>query len=324
MPRPSDSGVPEGETPVNTDCDSSDAISPGARARLRYVLITPARNEARFIEQTILSVVSQTVMPTRWVIVSDGSTDGTDAIVDRYASTHDWITLVRTPEHAERNFAGKVRAFNAGYALLHDLGYDVIGNLDADITFDESYFEFLLDRFAIDPRLGVAGTPFREGSHQYDYRFTNIEHVSGACQMFRRACFEEVGGYEPVKGGGVDWIAVTTARMKGWRTRTFCDKVCNHHRPIGTAQSSELTARFRQGAKDYALGGHPLWEIFRSVYQMKCRPFISGGASLLAGYAWAAVSGNERTAGPELMRFHRGEQLSRLKSVLQLQRHTVA
>lgn len=294
------------------------------RAGLRYVVITPARNEARLIEETIRSVVAQTVLPQRYVVVSDGSTDGTDDIVRRYAASHPWIVLVRTPEHAQRNFAGKVRAFDAGYATLGDLPYDIIGNLDADITFDPHYFEFLLARFSEDARLGVAGTPFREGDHQYDYRFTNIEHVSGACQLFRRACYEEIGGYKPVKGGGIDWMAVTSARMRGWRTRTFTEQVCHHHRAIGTAQSSELAARLRQGRKDYALGGHPLWQVFRSVYQMKSRPVVAGGACLLAGYTWAWITRVERSAGAELIDFHRREQLSRLRAALRLKPRHVA
>ena len=141
----------------------------------RYVLITPARNEALLIEQTILAVVAQTVRPVKWVIVSAGSTDATDEIVARHARQHDWIQLLRTPEGTPRDFAGKVRAFNAGRAGLLDVSFDVIGSLDADITFDAVYFEFLLTRFAQEAQLGVAGTPFREGTHQYDYRYTNIE-----------------------------------------------------------------------------------------------------------------------------------------------------
>src|ERR1700674_2023700 len=122
-----------------------------------YVLITPARNEAAFIELTIKSVVGQTFRPAKWAIVSDGSTDGTDDIVNKYAAEHAWIELVRMPERKERNFAGKAYAFNAGYAKLKELDYDVIGNLDADITFDEEYFEFLIQKFAENPQLGVAG-----------------------------------------------------------------------------------------------------------------------------------------------------------------------
>src|SRR5271157_5677714 len=145
-----------------------------------YVLITPARNEAEFIEKTIQSVISQTILPLRWVIVSDGSTDGTDDIVTKYAADQPWIELVRMPERRERHFVGKVHAFNAGFARVKDLSYDVIGNLDADITFDDRYFDFLLNKFAENPCLGVAGTPFEEESGHYDYRFTSITHVSGA------------------------------------------------------------------------------------------------------------------------------------------------
>src|ERR1035441_7778521 len=103
---------------------------------LTYVLITPARNEADFVELTLKSVVSQTVRPLKWVIVSDGSTDGMDEIVSRYAAEQPWIELVRMPERRERHFAGKVNAFNAGYARVKDLSYAIIGNLDADVSFD--------------------------------------------------------------------------------------------------------------------------------------------------------------------------------------------
>lgn len=219
-----------------------------------YVLITPARNEAAYIERTIKSMVSQTVLPLKWVIVSDGSTDGTDDIVKSYAARHKWIEMVRTPERKERHFAGKVFAFDAGYERVKDLKFDVIGNLDADISFDEDYFSFILSKMGKNPELGVAGTPFRDGTVQYDYRFASTEHVSGACQLFRRECFEEIGGYIPIKGGGVDWTAVTTARMKGWRTRTFTEKTYSHHRNSGTGQSTLLASRFRFGKQDYYLG----------------------------------------------------------------------
>src|SRR5438552_8663273 len=180
----------------------------------RYVLITPARNEAAFIELTIRSVVAQTVKPLKWVIVSDGSTDGTDDIAKNYAAENSWIELVRMPERQERHFAGKVHAFNAGYDRVRDIPYDFIGSLDADITFEQDYFELLLEKLTENPRLGLAGTPFKEGAVSYDYRFVSIEHVSGACQLFRRECFEEIGGYVAVKGGGIDHIAVLNARMK--------------------------------------------------------------------------------------------------------------
>jgi hypothetical protein len=197
---------------------------------------------------------------------------------------------------------------------MKDVDYDFIGSLDADISFEEGYFSFLLDKLTDDPSLGLVGTPFKEGSSlTYDYRFVSIQHVSGACQLFRRQCFEEIGGYVPVKGGGVDYIAVVTARMKGWRTRTFTDKVCLHHRQIGTAQHGALMARFRSGRKDYALGNHPIWELFRIVYQMTKQPFVIGGLVLVSGYLWSLILRMERPVSNELVVFTRREQMRRLR-----------
>ena len=283
----------------------------------KYVLVTPARNEAQFIELTLKSVISQTVRPLRWVIVSDGSTDGTDELVRKYAEDNPWIEVLRLPDRRERHFGGKVMAFNAGWVRVKDLPYEVIGNLDADVSFEPDYFEFLLNKFAATPGLGVAGTPFTEGNGTYDYRFTSIEHVSGACQVFRRECFEDIGGYTPVKGGGIDYLAVISARMKGWKTRTFTDNVCHHHRVIGTAENSVFHARFKNGLKDYAFGNHPLWQCFRTLYQMTRRPVIFGGAVLMAGYIWGGVRRVRRPVSPQLVAFVRREQIRRLKTLLQ-------
>jgi glycosyltransferase involved in cell wall biosynthesis len=283
---------------------------------LSYVLITPARNEAQFIELTLQSVVSQTVLPLRWVIVSDGSTDGTDDIVKKYMVNKPWIELLRMPERQGRHFAAKVHAFNAGYARVANLQYDIIGNLDADVSFDELYFECLLQKFAENARLGVAGTPFKEGSFQYDYRFTSIEHVSGQCQLFRRACFEEIGGYTPRKIGGIDLVAVTTARMKGWKTRTFVEKPYVHHRRMGTATANKLVAPFKVGRADYLLGSHPLWELARSVYQTTRPPFLIGGCLRLAGFFWSMMSDGEKQVPPEFIEFRRKEQMDRLRKVV--------
>jgi biofilm PGA synthesis N-glycosyltransferase PgaC len=278
-----------------------------------YVLITPARNEAAFIGSTIQSVINQTLKPLKWVIVSDGSTDGTDEIVKKYLDEYHWMELVRLPERAERHFAGKVIAFNKGYERVKQLDYDVIGNLDADISFEPDYFAFLMGKFADNPKLGVGGTPFREGNKQYNYEFTSIEHVSGACQLFRRRCFEEIGGYIPMKGGGIDLVAVTTARMKGWYTQTFPEKACIHHRSMGTADHGKVHASFRLGIKDYVLGTHPLWQFSRSFYQMTKSPFIIGGCALLWGFFYAMLNHTERPLSPELVAFRRREQMLRLK-----------
>ncbi len=214
------------------------------------------------------------------------------------------------PQRKERNFAAKVEAFNAGYERVKALAFDIIGNLDADISFGEDYIEYLLGKFEAMPKLGVAGTHYIEGDfHSYQDSYINVQHVNGQIQLFRRACFEEIGGYVPIKGGGIDWVAVTTARMKGWTTYSFGERTFEHHRKMGTAGGSELGARFHYGKKDYFLGGHPLWQLFRSTFQLTKKPYVLGGVCLLAGYMWCWITRHERPVSPELMAFHRNEQL---------------
>jgi biofilm PGA synthesis N-glycosyltransferase PgaC len=281
-----------------------------------YILITPARNEAQYIELTLQSMAAQTYRPLKWIIVSDGSTDGTDDLVRKYAAANPWIELLRMPERAERHFAGKVHAFNAGYARAKEFNPEIVGNLDGDVSIEPDHFEYLLRNFAANPDLGVGGSPFREGSMQYDYRFSNIENVWGGCQLFRRECFDAIGGYTPVKGGGIDHIAVVSARMKGWKTRTFPDKICIHHRAMNTAGQGVLKAKFKLGAKDYSFGNHPLWELFRTLYQMKNAPLVMGGLALGAGYGWSMIRRANKSVSRDLVAFTHREQLQRLKKLI--------
>jgi biofilm PGA synthesis N-glycosyltransferase PgaC len=283
---------------------------------LSYVVVTPARNEIQFLELTLKSMVSQTALPLRWVIVSDGSTDGTDELVEKYAAEHPWIELVRTPERKERHFAGKVRAFNVGWERVQGLPYEIIANLDADISFDNDYFAFLLGKFAENPLLGVGGTPFTEGKGTYDFRFSSLEHVSGACQLFRRECFDAIGGYTPIRGGGVDLVAVVTARMRGWQTRSFPERVCFHHRKMGSGMNKGLKLPFKWGQSDYRLGSHPLWQLFRCCYQMTNPPYLVGGLFCLMGYYFSLVTRREKAVTAEFSRFRGEEQMARLKKFL--------
>src|SRR5262249_29412719 len=164
---------------------------------MKYILITPARNEEAFIEKTLDSVITQTRLPERWVIVDDGSTDRTAEIVETYAKRHSWIELLRRRQHVERSFAGKVHAFDIGLDRVRSHDFEVIGNLDADLSFEPDYLEFLMRKFSEDPRLGVAGTPFTEADGYDSARdsFEGENHVAGGCQLFRRQCFEDIGGY---------------------------------------------------------------------------------------------------------------------------------
>jgi glycosyltransferase involved in cell wall biosynthesis len=284
---------------------------------MKYVLVTPARDEEAFIGKTLDSVCAQTVLPERWIIVDDGSTDRTSEIVAHYAHRFPWIELVRRPRRPDRSFAAKAQAFAVGFQRLQSLHFEVIGNLDADISFEPNYFAFLLDKFREYPKLGVAGTAMREAHfHALKDSFYNEHDVAGNCQLFRLACFQDVGGYTPIKWGGIDWVAVRTARLKGWQTRAFSEKLFYHHRPMGTAEGGVLKARFDYGRKDYFLGNHPLWQVCRVTHQVLKWPYVIGGLVLLSGYFYSFASRMERPVTPELVRFHREEQLRRLRHLL--------
>jgi len=261
-------------------------------------------------------MVAQTVLPERWIIVDDGSTDRTAEIVEGYAKRYSWIELVRRTQHRDRSFAGKVHSFNAGFERVQSLQFEVIGNLDADLSFDADYLDFLMRKFPEDPKLGVAGTPFIEnGYDSAKDSFEGMNHVAGGCQLFRRECFEEIGGFIANPAGGVDWIAVTTARMKGWKTRSFAEKRFHHYRTLGTAGRSSVAASFSYGEKDYYLGGSPVWQLFSVAYRMTKRPVLIEGLGLLSGYCWAPLRRMKRPVSRELMRFHRREQMKKLRAI---------
>ncbi len=300
-----------GTAQVNADDADQDASLPS------YVLITPARNEETFLEKTIESVIHQTVLPVKWVIVDDGSTDRTPEIVSRYLAQYPWIEMVQLPQRRDRSFAAKVGAFNAGYERVKGLKYEIIGNLDADISFEKNQFEFLARKFSGDPTLGVAGTVFREEGYSSERdSFEGHNHVAGGCQLFRKQCWEQIGGYIPHHGGGIDWVAVTTARMMGWKTESFREKSFFHYRRLGTSERSVLSSLLSYGEKDYYLGGHPVWELFRVTYRAAKQPFLIGGLALGLGYCWAFLRRTPRSVSQELMAFHRKEQMAKLKAIL--------
>jgi glycosyltransferase involved in cell wall biosynthesis len=282
-----------------------------------YVLVTPARNEEAFIEKTIESVIHQTVLPLKWVIVDDGSTDKTAEIVRPYLVRYPWIEVVEIPQRRDRSFAAKVAAFYTGYERVRSLPYEIIGNLDGDISFDRDHFEFLVRKFSDDLTLGVAGTVFREEGYSSERdSFEGHSHVAGGCQLFRKQCWEQIGGYMPHRAGGIDWMAVTTARMMGWKTEAFREKSFFHYRRLGTSERSVLSSLFSYGEKDYYLGGHPVWQLFRVTYRAAKQPFIMGGLALGLGYCWAFLRRTPRSVSHELMAFHRKEQMAKLKAIL--------
>ncbi len=284
---------------------------------LAYILITAARNEETFIERTLSSVVAQTFLPQRWIIVDDGSTDQTAQIVERYARRFAWIQLIKRAERRSRSFAAKAEAFHIGLKHCETVQFEVIGNVDADISFDSDHLEFLLRKFSEEPELGVAGTPFTEsGYDSATDSFEGQKHVPGQCQLFRRQCFNDIGGYVGNPAGGIDWIAATMARMKGWKTCSFPEKRVHHYRVVGTAERGVVAAFFYYGQKDYYLGGAPLWQLFRVCYRITKRPRLIGGLALLIGYCWAMFRRIGHPVSDEMILFHRGEQMNELRAIV--------
>jgi poly-beta-1,6-N-acetyl-D-glucosamine synthase len=284
---------------------------------LEYVLITPARDEDLFIDGVCQSVLRQTKQPKLWVIVNDNSADDTAERVRRYIHAAEWIVLVHAGNQRCRPFHSKVYGFNAGYDYIkrQQVSYDVIGNLDADVSCGDDYFEYLLTKFKESSGLGVAGTDYVErGFHSgRDTRASRL-HVNGQCQLFRRQCFEDIGGYKPTECGGEDLRAVIMARHHGWETRSFSERVLVHHRAMGTKHTGLLEAKFNHGRHDHIIGNPFLWQLLRVAYWTKHKPYFVGGIMLFLGYFWSFVRGDSIVLPPEALRSYRREQYQRLKT----------
>jgi glycosyltransferase involved in cell wall biosynthesis len=284
-----------------------------------YVLITAARNEEAYINNTIESVLAQTILPKKWVIVSDGSTDRTDEIVLKYSENFNFITLVRKTANlnGQVDFTSKVHAIMIGCDKLHGIDYDFIGILDGDVTFDSSYYEKILNKFAENSKLGIAGGIILD---QYDNhcirRSPNRSNfVSGCVQLFRRKCYEDIGGLFPIREGGEDTIAAITALMKGWVVEAFEELKVYHHKH-SAAIRGKFKEAFRSGRASYALGCHPLFEILKSIKSITTQPYILFALTRMCGYFLPYLQKQKRPVTEQFIKFLRKEQLSQLKQIL--------
>lgn len=280
---------------------------------MNCVLITPAHNEEAFIEKTIRSVVNQTVQPLKWVVVNDASTDRTREIVERYASKHSFIKLVNVNRPAGRHFGNKVRAFKHGLDRVDTLKFDYIGNLDADISFQPTYLASVLAKFREDPGLGIAGgmVHTRLGT-RYVSQEVALDSVAGAIQMFRRSCFEQIGGYLELPNGGIDAAAEITARMKGWRVRTFAELEVLEHRLTGTALDRPLMSRVREGRRLHSLGYGFMFFFLRCLYRSMEPPKIVGSAAAIYGYLKSVIRGEQIVLPADAVKYLKGEQRSKI------------
>lgn len=281
-----------------------------------YVLVTPARDEAATIPRTIESVIRQTIRPAEWVIVDDGSTDGTTTKIRDAASQHPWIRPLILPRRDDRSFAAVVGNTLAGIAHLRSTDHGWIGLLDADVRFEATYFEHLIDCFADDPDLGLAGGVVIDPGMPRDRFPRNRRDVPGAVQFFRRACFERIGGLKAIPEGGWDGVTCAMARLHGFNTRLVTRLVVEHLKPRNVSQGGSIRRKWQMGVRDHALGYHPLFEALKCAGRLTDPPCIAGAAAWWAGYCSATLTGRPRVLEQDLVRHIRAEQITRLRALL--------
>jgi glycosyltransferase involved in cell wall biosynthesis len=283
-----------------------------------YILVTPTKNEEAHIGSTLDSVVNQTVRPRQWVIVNDGSTDGTTAIVQAAAEKHPWIVHLILPARADRNFAAVVHATEAGLRALQVTDYAFVGLLDSDVRFDSGYFAGVIQEFASSPRLGLAGGVVIDVGLPRDLLPLNLQDIPGAVQFFRRECFECLGGLVAIPEGGWDALTCVRARMLGYETRLLTTLVVDHLKPRNIAEGGIFRRKWQMGFRDYALGNHPVFEAFKCLGLLFRPPFLLGGMAWWLGFCVASLRRRNRGISSELVYFIRREQVARVREALGL------
>jgi biofilm PGA synthesis N-glycosyltransferase PgaC len=285
-----------------------------------YCLLTACKNEVRFIGETIKSMVGQSLRPQIWLILDDGSTDGTADIVLELSKGHEWIRLHRLEAGSQRNFGAQYRAIMRGYEMIQNLSFGFVGVLDADISFEcPEYYEKLLAEFDSHPRVGIAGGTICEMDNGvFKERRGNAGwSVAGGVQTFRREVFDAIGGYIPLEYGGSDALAVVMARMKGWETRSLSQLRVLHHRPSSTADGL-LRGGFRRGLMDAAFGYHPLFMILKCIRRLTFKPCVVGSLLSLAGYIFYKLKGGRPVIPTEALNFVRKTQMERVSRAIRL------
>jgi len=296
---------------------SGDSKNSGSGQLGKYVVISPVRNEAKFIEQTIQAMVNQTVQPGEWIIVNDGSTDETAEIVTRYAALYPWLKSVHRDQREDKGDRqrgkGVVDTFYFGYGTLTSRDYEFIIKLDGDVSFEPSYFECLLRQFVSNPKLGIAGGGLYQRSRTGWKLRSSRDHVSGPAKMYRRACFEAIGGLLPTLGwDGIDeWQALAL----GWEVRSFSEVKVLHHRAVGQA-TGLFRCKIEEGYGSHALGYHPLYIIARGIRHMVRRPYLIGGTAMIMAYFVACLEGREQFVDSSVIRYIRRTQLRQLAGLL--------
>jgi len=281
-----------------------------------YALITPAYNEAGYIAKTIESVLAQSVRPLKWVIVDDGSTDDTASIIKGYAEKLAFIEYCKRERRAgEAYYASNVYAILEGYQRLRNLDFDYLAVLDSDIVLCPDYYKEIFKRFDANLELGIAtGTYIEQVDGRWLEAFIDRRSTPKSLQVFRRACYEQIGGYIPCANGGEDTCTEIMARMHGWQTWSFPEIRVIHQRPVGTGNGRKfLCGRFRQGLSDYCLATHPLFMTVKCLRRcVRERPYATAGLARLSGFVYGYLARTPRSIPRDVGRYVRKEQMRRL------------
>jgi poly-beta-1,6-N-acetyl-D-glucosamine synthase len=278
---------------------------------LKYVIITPVRDEEEHLPSTIESLARQTIRPSEWVIVNDGSTDKTGSVIDAAAVKYPWIRAVhRANRGFRKSGGGVVEAFNDGYQALRCQDWQFIVKLDGDLSFEADYFQKCFEYFHREPELGLGGgSIYHVVDGEQVLESCPKFHVRGATKIYRRACWEVLGGLLPAPGW--DTLDEVKAQMHGWHTRTFSDLVLIHHRFTGSADGA-WGGLVKNGRANYISGYHPLFMAAKCVSRLVRPPFFMGSLALAYGFASGYFKGIPQVDDSELIRYLRAQQLSRL------------
>ena len=302
----------------NFTAESKNSNNVEQVAGMKYVIISPVRNEAQYIEQTIQAIIDQTVKPSECIFVDDGSTDETVEIISRYAELHPWLRLVHRDKREDKGDRqrgkGVVDTFYFGFNRLANQDYEFVIKLDGDVAFASNYFEFLLHKFAADPKLGIAGGGLYERVDGKNWSLRSAkDHVGGPVKMYRRTCFEAIGGLVPALGwDGLDeWQALAL----GWKVESYEELKIWHYRIMGRATGA-LKSKIEMGYGAHYMGYHPLYLIVRGIRHIFTWPYLIGGMGMIIAFFVARWQGREQLPPPSVMRFIHLTQLSQLSSLL--------
>ena len=278
-----------------------------------FVVITPVRNEGDHFAETIDSMVAQTARPMMWVIVDDGSKDATGPLADAAAKTHAWIRVLHRADRGFRQQGGGViQAFSEGFELCNDLPWAFAVKFDGDLSFEKNYFENCLARFAQNPKLGIGGGVIcksENGELVVESRGDPRFHVRGATKIYRRACWDQIGGL--LKAPGWDTVDELKANMLGWKTATFYDLKLRQHKDTGSADGAWRNW-VKNGLANYVSAYHPLFMLVKCLKRAFARPYLLGAIGLAYGFIGGYFRKVPRVEDREFSRYVHGQQLRKL------------